>query len=489
MKIIRCAGGAYGLIAIAAMLALGGAGVGRATESEDMALLKKTSKAFAAIARKAMPAVVSVRVEKTFEARVRGRPRSNDEEQTFEFNGGDEWLRRFFRQYQNPDAPRQFKQVGQGSGFLINKEGYILTNNHVVGDADKIRVRLHDGREFDAKRIGSDSKSEVAVIKIEGNDFPFLTMGDSGALEIGEWVIAIGSPFGLSETLTVGVVSAKGRSNVQITDYEDFIQTDAAINPGNSGGPLLNINGEAIGLNTAIYSQSGGYQGIGFAIPIVMTKAIMDQLISTGKVIRGFLGVHIQEVTSELAESFGLKQRSGILVADVEKGSPAEGAGLRQADIILKLNGKDVESVSSFRTEISSTPPGTSVTLTLRRDDKVFDVKVKTGSLPDGSTAAAGESGALLDKLGLAADDLTKENAERFGYALNEGVLVTGVEDGSVAAMAGMTPGNLITGVNRKRISSLADFNSALSSAKEGKTVLLHVRDGRFSRYLVLKVD
>jgi serine protease Do len=316
-------------------------------------------------------------------------------------------------------------------------------------------------------------------------------MGDSAALEIGEWVIAIGSPFGLRESLSVGIVSAKGRSNVQITDYEDFIQTDAAINPGNSGGPLLNIDGQVIGVNTAIVTQSGGYQGVGFAIPIAMAKSITDQLIASGKVVRGYLGIHIQEVTQELAESFGLKQRAGILIAGAEKGSPAEKAGLQQGDLILKLNGKDVDNVGSFRSTISSTPPGTEVTLNVRRDDKVLDVKIKTGTLPDeGTLAASGPGGGgPLDNLGLSLDNLTKDTAEQFGYALGEGVLVTGVQEGSAAAMAGIGPGNLITAVNKRRVGSVSELKNALAESRGGKPVLLLVRDGRFSRYVVLRVE
>jgi serine protease Do len=485
MKTTMNIGKITALAVMAALLA--GSTVFAATDTEELQLLKKTSRAFSAVSKKAMPAVVSVQVEKTLGTGGRGGVNP--------YNQQDQWndlLRQFFgQQFGAPEySPRQYKQMGQGSGFLISKDGYILTNNHVVGDADRIRVRLHDGREFDAKRVGSDAKSEVAVIKIEGNNFPYLQLGDSDGLDIGEWVIAIGSPFGLSETVTVGIVSAKGRSGVRITDYEDFIQTDAAINPGNSGGPLLNIDGDVIGINTAIFSQSGGYMGIGFAIPGNMAKSIMDQLIKKGKVVRGYLGIMLQEVTPELAESLGMKESKGILVADVERGSPADKAGIRQADVLLKLDGKDIESVAAFRGHVSSMPPGTEVVLQLRRDGKLVDIRVRTIELPEDGLASAGDSGAgntAAGKLGLHVQDLTRDMARRYGYDGQDGVIVSEVEEGSAAEMAGLQAGNLITSVNRRRVSNEADFRQALASAKDGAGILLTIKEGRFNRYVVIR--
>ena len=479
---------AVALITIgAAVIGLGWAAPARGGDNDDLALLKRTSKAFSTVAKKALPAVVSIKVEKTVEARGLGRGQYffNDPDEVF----GDEMLRRFFG---IPDegraTPRRFREImGQGSGFLISKDGYILTNNHVVGDADKIRVRLRDGREFDAKRIGTDPKTEVAVIKIEGGPFPYLTPGDSAALEIGEWVIAIGNPFGLAETLTVGVVSAKGR-NLGIADYEDFIQTDAAINPGNSGGPLLNIDGDVIGINTAIFSQSGGYMGIGFAIPISMAESIRKQLVATGKVTRGYLGVHLQEVTPELAESFGLKERAGILVADVEKNSPAEHAGLQQADVILKLDGAAVGSVTEFRNQISALPPGREVRLTVRRDERTLELAGKTGSLPSEAAAAAVSSASELSaKLGLTVENLKRESARRQGFAPGEGVRVASVAPDGPAAAAGVEAGALISNVNRRRVTTVAEFNDALALSAASGTALLRVRQGAVSRYVVLR--
>ena len=272
---------------------------------------------------------------------------------------GDDFAERFFgvprrprpdRRAPNRNRQPMFKQTGQGSGFIISKDGYILTNTHVVGDVDTITVRLSDGREFKAKRIGADPRTEVALIKIESEgDLPVLEIGDPEKLQIGEWVIAIGNPFGLKETLTVGVVSAKGRSNIGITDYEDFIQTDAAINPGNSGGPLLNIDGKVVGINTAIYSRSGGYMGIGFAVPIDMAMRIKDQLVTSGRVTRGYVGVYLNpgEVTEEMAKSFGRNEAGGVLIAEVEKDGPADKAGIRSGDILTELNGVKIKGNTS----------------------------------------------------------------------------------------------------------------------------------------------
>jgi len=286
-------------------------------EDENIELLARTSQAIAEIVREAMPAVVFVQVEKTVEQRS-------------SFFGGqnpfsnDPFFQRFFGP-QFRQRPRKFKQRGQGSGFIMSKDGYILTNNHVVGDADSISVKLADGRKFKAKVIGKDPQSDVAVIKIKASGLPVLPLGNSDALQVGEWVIAIGNPFGLTQTVTVGVVSAKGRSRLGISDYEDYIQTDAAINPGNSGGPLINIHGEAVGINSAIFSRSGGYMGIGFAVPINMAKAVKNQLIKNGKVVRGWLGVVIQEIDEDLAKSFGLKKTEGVLISEVGKLSGKKG--------------------------------------------------------------------------------------------------------------------------------------------------------------------
>ncbi len=306
--------------------------------SRDLAVAQALSRAFAAVVKKAAPAVVFIEVEKTV---VRKEPHP------FPFGPfpfdffGDDFMRRFF-----PQIPRKFKQRGAGSGFIVSPEGLIFTNNHVVEGADKVIVKLADGRTFKGKVVGRDPQSDVAVLKIKGHNLPTVPLGDSDKIQVGEWVIAIGNPFGLSHTVTVGVVSAKGRSGLGITDFEDFIQTDAAINPGNSGGPLLNIRGEVIGMNTAIFSRSGGYMGIGFAIPINIVKLVAEQLVEKGKVVRGWLGVVIQDLTPALAQEFGLERTEGALVAEVLKGSPADRAGLRPGDVIVGYEGKPVKNSS-----------------------------------------------------------------------------------------------------------------------------------------------
>ncbi|MGQ9662870.1 MAG: DegQ family serine endoprotease [Kiritimatiellia bacterium] len=459
---------------------------------EDLALLERHGRAVSAIVNKALPAVVFIRVEKS--VRVGGTE--------FFFNNPFDWfpddfLRRFF-EWRGPrdrtppgqlSPERRFRQQGQGSGFLISRDGYILTNHHVVGDADKITVKLYNGKEYQAKRIGTDSKSEVAVIKIEGDDFSFLPLGDSSQIEVGDYVIAIGNPFGLAATVTTGVVSAKGR-NIGLADYENFIQTDAAINPGNSGGPLLNARGDVIGINTAIYSRTGGYMGIGFAIPINTAKQIKDQLIASGKVVRSYIGIYIQELTPDLAESFELKDQKGILVADVMKNSPAEKAGLKQGDVITKLNGRSVSDVGLFRSEIASLKPGTEVRLDYIRDGKAKSVTFATEELPDETAQASKETSEKIEeKLGLTVQDLTPELAERFGYSEKKGVLVSEVEPDGPAAEAGIQPGNLITSVARTPVSTVAEFRKALESHEKGKSLLLRVKDEKASRFVVLRVD
>jgi serine protease Do len=440
--------------------------------------LKDTGKAFASVAREASPAVVFIKVEKTITTSPSMGP----------FN--DDFFKRYFGepapgQPQNPSPQQKHMLQGQGSGFIISSDGYILTNNHVVGDADKVLVKLLDGREFTAKTIGTDPPTDVAVIKIDAKNLPILPLGDSGKLEVGEWVLALGNPFGLSHTLTAGIISALGRSRIGIADYEDFIQTDAAINPGNSGGPLINLEGQAIGINTAIFSQSGGYMGIGFAIPINLVKEINNQLIEHGSVTRGYLGVTAQELTPELAQSFGLKDDKGALVAQVTPDSPAQKAGLKQGDMIVKFNGEPIDAIVPFRNKIAMTVPGTTVELTIIRDgkEKVFPVTIEKMPSPEQVAASRPEG---VDKLGVTVVTLTKEMADQYGYQGEKGVLVTQVDPGSVAARAGIRPGILVQEVNRKRIRDTNEFKQAV----EGKTtVLLLVKDKRGSQYVALQLD
>ncbi len=455
-----------------------------ATEDENIALLDRSAKAFASVVKKAGPAVVHVRVEKSVTRRSGQDP--------FGFFN-DPFFERFFGpQFKHPrqeEQPREFKQQGAGSGFVISSDGYILTNNHVVGEADTINVRLADEREFKAEVVGTDPQSDVALIKIEGKNLPFLPLGDSEKLEVGEWVIAIGSPFELSQTVTVGVVSAKGRSRIGINDYENFIQTDAAINPGNSGGPLLNIYGEVIGMNTAIFSRSGGYMGIGFAIPINMAKAIKEQLREHGKVTRGWLGVVIQDVDDDLAKSFDLESAQGVLISEVSEDSPAEKAGIKQGDVIIQLNGKQINDVAALRNKIALTSPGTEITAKIIRDGKKKEIKIAIGEQPSdfGRKGPAGDT--TLQEMGLTLQDLTEELSGQFGYSEDQGVLIADVDPDSPAARAGLKAGQLIEEVNKKRVQNLKQLKKVLEAATNKQQVLLRVKAGDYSQYIVLRVE
>lgn len=450
-----------------------------AAEDENIALLDRSAKAFASVVKKAGPAVVHVRVEKS----VKGRG------QEFDFLN-DPFFERFFGpQFRNPrqKEPREFKQQGAGSGFIISPDGLILTNNHVVGEAETITVRLADEREFKAKVIGTDPQSDVALIKIEAENLPVLPLGDSDRLEVGEWVIAIGSPFELNQTVTVGVVSAKGRNRIGINDYENFIQTDAAINPGNSGGPLLNIHGEAIGMNTAIFSRSGGYMGIGFAIPINMAKAIQLQLEKKGKVTRGWLGVVIQDVNEELAKSFGLEKARGALISEIADKSPASESGLQKGDVIIQLDGAEVTDVSELRNKVALMVPGSKVDLLVIRDGKKKTMKITIGEQPGDMARPAGSNGDdSLQNMGLTLQNLTEELAGQFGYSPDQGVLIVEVESGSPAERAGLKPGQLIEEVEQQRVRNLKELRKVLDKAKPDDKVLLFVRAGEYGQYVVL---
>lgn len=438
------------------------------------------SKGFSAVAKSATPAVVFVKVEK--EVSVRGMSQFGN---MFEFFRG-EHSQRSFNQPHGGRNPQTYKQIGQGSGFIISKDGYILTNTHVVGDMDKITIKLADGREFDAKRVGADSKTEVALLKIEANDLPYLKAGDIDKLEIGEWVIAIGNPFGLSKTLTVGVVSAKGRSNIGITDYEDFIQTDAAINPGNSGGPLLNIDGEVVGINTAIYSRSGGYMGIGFAVPIDMALSIKEQLVSNGYVKRGYVGVYLNpgELSKAMAESFGYDQSGGVLIADVQDDGPADKAGVRSGDIMIELNGEEIKDNQSFRNDVARIMPNNKAKIIVIRNGKRKVVTITVGLLP-GDDLLEEPQEQVLERVGFKLQPLDDEIAAHLGYKSEEGLVVTEVYSGSEAQERGLAVGMLILEVNRQEVKSLKDFERAVDRSEDG-SMLLRVKAGKATIFINL---
>jgi serine protease Do len=459
----------------------------QAETDDNIALLNRSAKAFSSVVKKAGPAVVYISVEKAASGFAgQGQPDM--------FN--DPFFQRFFgKQFQHPKPDKSpFKQRGAGSGFIISRDGLILTNNHVVEDADSIRVRLADKREFTATVIGTDPQSDVALIKINGSSLPTLPLGDSDKLEVGEWVIAIGSPFELSQTVTVGVVSAKGRSRMGINDYENFIQTDAAINPGNSGGPLLNIYGKVVGINTAIFSRSGGYMGIGFAIPVNMARSIEDQLRNTGTVTRGWLGVMIQDVDEDLAHSFGLDKAEGILISQVTGNSPAQRAGLNEGDVIIRLNNRKLSDVSDLRNRIAMLAPDSRITLDVIRDGRSKKIKVTIGEQPSDFSQVTRlhnrkNSPATLEKMGMSLQELTSELAEQFGYEKGQGVIITRVAPDSPADRVGLQPGQLIEQVDKVRVRTLAELKKAIKKARNSKQILLRVRAGDFSKYLVIRAE
>jgi serine protease Do len=424
---------------------------------------------FVDVAKAVRPSVVSITSTSTVEMS------SPFEGSPFEF---------FFRDMPKPGG--KHKRQGMGSGVIVDPRGYILTNNHVVGEADELKVVLQDERELTAEIVGTDPKTDIAVIKVklEGKDaqkgLKAASLGNSDSLEVGEWVMAVGSPFGLAQTVSAGIVSAVGRGRVGITDYEDFIQTDAAINPGNSGGPLVNLEGRVIGINTAIASRSGGNQGVGFAIPINMAKAVMNQLIDHGEVVRGYLGVFIADVSRELGKSFGYEGEGGVLVQDVSAGSPGEKAGLKPGDIILERDGKAVSDVSTFRNGIAQSKPGSSVKLTIFREGKKLSVTAKLETLPSDGVAKKGKDGAAPSGRGLALSDVTPELKARFQLGDARGAVVVRVQEGSAAADAGLQPGDLLVAVGTSTVGNAADASRLIGQAKPNAPLRLRVlREGR----------
>jgi len=446
---------------------------------------EKLGRAFAAVANYVKPAVVSVYSEKM----VRMHPPE------FQSPFGDDFFNRFFgQQFRQPGTPRDYMvpRQGMGTGMILDKQGHILTNYHVVADVDKIKVQLPDKRAYEAKIIGADRKTDVAVLEMKGDfpdNLPVVHLGDSDTLEDGNLVMAIGAPFGLTQTVTTGIISATGRSNVGIADYEDFLQTDAPINPGNSGGPLINMRGEVIGMNSAIETSVGQSAGVGFAIPVNMIRAMLPTLMKGEQITRGVLGISIQDVTKDLAEQFKLPNQNGALVAQVSKNSPAEKAGLKPGDVIVRFNGKDVGNGGQLRNYVAGTAPGTSVKIVVIRNGREETLRATIGKMaaePVAQPQPPGMQRDQLSTLGIAAETLDAELARQLGTSERKGVVITGVAPGSIADAANLQPGDLIVEADHKPVASVEDLQTILN--RGGSQLLLLIKRGEGSVFLVLKL-
>jgi serine protease Do len=433
-------------------------------------------RSFADLADKVKPAVVNIRT--TSIVTVPGNPFKH-------FFGGEDQgpFGDFFHNFFKNMPDRKMKQQSLGSGFIIDKGGFIITNNHVVENAEDIRVKLADGREFKAKVIGRDSKTDLALIKITSifENLPVLALGDSDSIRVGDWVLAVGNPFGLGQTVTQGIISATGRV-IGSGPYDDFLQTDAPINPGNSGGPLVNIKGEVIGINTAIIS---GGQGLGFAIPSNMAKTVTEQLRTKGKVVRGWLGVAIQTVTPEIAKSFAMKEARGALVSEVTPGGPADKGGIRQGDIIIYFDGKTIKTANDLPFMVAETPVGKTVPVVVLRGGKEMNLKVRIEELTEQRIAE--QSQAPAQTFGMKLDNLTPQLRRQFGISDKTGVVVVNVESGSIADQAGIQAGDLIKETNHRPVRDLRDFRIAMEKAGAGQPLLLLVKRGKQAFYVTVE--
>lgn len=445
---------------------------------DSIDILTKTTQAMAEIAEAVKPAVVNISTSRIIRA----------PEERFHPFFDDPFFRRFFgEEFGLPRIPRERRAASLGSGVIVSPDGYILTNNHVIKDATEINVLLLDNKrkkEFKGRIIGTDPKTDLAVIKIDAKNLPTIPWGNSDELKVGGIVLAVGNPYGLNQTVTMGIVSAVGRADVGIADYEDFIQTDAAINPGNSGGAMVNTKGELIGINTAIFSVTGGYQGIGFAIPSNMAKAVMDSLIKKGKVIRGWLGVSIQPLTPEIAKQFNLKEEQGTLVGDVFEGSPAEKAGIIRGDIIIEYEGKGVDEPYKLRNMVANTQPGTEVEMKVIREGRVKSIKVTIGELPVETQALPSEYESALR--GVSIQNLTPELYRQLNIPLRiKGVVITDIKEGSPAREK-LRLGDIIQEINRKKIENAREYEKVVSQIKAGESILLVVFRGGSSVFITL---
>jgi serine protease Do len=410
---------------------------------------------------------------------------------------GDDFFKRFFEEpRQNGKKPEEQKQIvhGLGSGVIVSADGLILTNNHVIDGAEKLTVVLPDKRRFLAKVMGTDPQTDVAVIKIDARNLPAASLGNSDAVKIGQWVIAIGNPFELLHTVTAGIISAKGRSSVGLADYEDFMQTDASINPGNSGGALADLDGNVIGINTAISSPSGGSVGIGFAIPINMAKHVMEELIQKGKVSRGYIGLVLQDIDENLAKAMKFKTTEGALVGDVVSGGPGDKAGIKTGDVIIELDGRKIFNSADLRNRVAQMKPKTEVNITLLRDGKEIQATSELGERPPkGSGRPSQKENQKPDeqansKLGISIQNLTADAAGQLGYKNETGVVITDVYSGSPAEDAGLKTGDLIKEVDKKAVVSVREFNDAVGKAGSGDTVSMLVRREQNTFFLAIQI-
>lgn len=430
------------------------------------------------------PSVVSITSEKRFSVADRQSVPQQIPEEFRRFFGDD------FSPFLQPRSrqPRNNIQRGFGSGVIVSADGYILTNNHVVDGADEVTVKTVDEETYKADVVGRDPKSDVALLKVDASGLPAARLADSDSVKVGQWVLAVGGPFGLEKTVTAGIVSATGRNTVGIADYENFIQTDAAINPGNSGGPLVNLHGEVVGINTAIASRSGSNAGIGFSIPINMARNIMDSLKETGRVDRGYLGAMIQNLTRDLAESFQFTGDYGVLIGDVAPHGPAEKAGLQSGDIVVSLNGRAMRNASQLRNTVAAMKPGSTAELEIFRDGKLKEVTVEVGLLDEEAVVAAKTEEVATEDLGMTVRTLTPEIAQQLDVDEDEqGVVVTEVEPGGFAARAGLRPGTIIVSVNGMKTPNVVSFREALTNHKPEDGIRLQVKVDGFTRYLFLR--
>ena len=443
----------------------------------------ETERGFAHIVKTVRPAVVNITASKVMDAGVPDTPDLPGFPDWFKFSPRDQHSPPFSNPWQEPHGK------GMGSGVIVSPEGYVVTNHHVVDGARTVTVALLDKREFAGSIVGSDPQTDLAVIKIQGDNLPFIAWGNSSKLEVGDYVLAIGSPFGLRSTVTQGIVSAKGRG-VGITQYEDFIQTDAAINPGNSGGALVNMHGELVGINTAILSRSGGYQGVGLAIPASIGQHVYASLVSTGKVTRGFLGVGIQAVTPELATSFHLDRPDGAIVTEVRNASPADRAGLRRGDTIIGYQDQPIAGPRELQRAVTTTPVGTEVTITVMRDGAEQVLRTTIVEHPTGQrTAASRQPDAESHLAGLTVEDLTPRTAKRLGIDGHvAGVVVTDVRAGSQAEQAGLVQGDVIREINHTPVESSEDFRQAVNALPKEQRVLLFINRQGTPLFLTVKV-